>query len=135
MALTPTLVLLNHAVQQLAILLKFHFHMDFACQTHIGQQLVNHGLHLQMQHPAARAWCHLPVEQVTILQMEHLKVVLFQNWFQTNGCLFLLSWAHWSFFNKTCFEVEIYQSRLVYIFEYMQCIHIFEFIIQLFQYG
>jgi hypothetical protein len=31
------------------------------------------------------------VDQVTFLQMEHLKVELFLNWFQTNGCLFLHS--------------------------------------------
>jgi len=55
MALTPILVLLNHAVQLLAIHLKFHFLMVFAFPTLIGLQLAHHGLHLQMQHRAAKA--------------------------------------------------------------------------------
>jgi len=55
MALTPILVLLNHAVQLLAIHLKFHFLMVFAFPTLGGLQLAHHGLHLQMQHRAAKA--------------------------------------------------------------------------------
>ena len=53
MALIPILVLHNHAVKLLAINLKFHFLMDFACPTVCGRQLTNHGPILQMQHRVA----------------------------------------------------------------------------------
>jgi len=55
--------------------------MDFVCPMLIGQQSANHGVLMQMQHRSNRIWCFTHVVQVTILQMEPLKVVLFLNWF------------------------------------------------------
>ena len=106
---TTTLQPAHHAQLNLAVLLsvmilKFHFHMVFACLIHGGQVSAITGRDSQMQ-PHSIPWVS-HAEQVTISQMELSKVELFQNWYKTSGWLSSPSWAHLSFFNKIYFENE-----------------------------